>query len=122
MAARNAAGRLTEIPRGRYIGKPTDGIPTTEAEHHIQWPACGGWLDCRDLAQVLAHDGRCRTRQRTNHNEDCRALLPLAPDCIERQRRAHTSQHIQVIDGDTISTRGQTIRAVHIAVDYVTIR
>ena len=29
---------------------------------------------------------------------------------------------IQVIDGDTISSRGRTVRAVHIAVDYVTIR
>ena len=48
---------MAEIPRGRYIGEPADGIPTTEAEHFMQCPACGGWLDCRDLAQALAHDG-----------------------------------------------------------------
>jgi hypothetical protein len=28
-----------------------------EAEHFMRCPACGGWIDMRDLAQVLEHDG-----------------------------------------------------------------
>jgi hypothetical protein len=48
---------MDEIPRGRYIGKPADGIPTTEGDHYMRCPACGGTLDCRDLAQVIAHNG-----------------------------------------------------------------
>ena len=43
---------MADIPRGRYIGKPADGIPTTEAEHYMRCPACGGMIDCRDLAQA----------------------------------------------------------------------
>jgi hypothetical protein len=31
--------------------------PTDEAEHFIRCPACGGWIDCRDLGQALEHDG-----------------------------------------------------------------
>ena len=43
--------------RGEYIGVPIDGIPTTEAEHYLRCPACGGMIDCRDLAQAIAHNG-----------------------------------------------------------------
>jgi hypothetical protein len=46
-----------EIPRGKYIGWPRDGIPTNEADHFIRCPACGGLVDCRDLGQVFAHVG-----------------------------------------------------------------
>jgi hypothetical protein len=27
-------------------------------------PTCGGWIDCRDLGQVLSTKGRCRIRRR----------------------------------------------------------
>ena len=37
-----------DIPRGRYRG---------EREHFIRCPACGGWIDCRDLACVFEHEG-----------------------------------------------------------------
>jgi hypothetical protein len=28
-----------------------------EQEHFIKCPACGGWIDCRDLGQVFEHEG-----------------------------------------------------------------
>ena len=28
-----------------------------EAQHFIRCPACGGWIDCRDLVQVFEHEG-----------------------------------------------------------------
>jgi len=34
-----------------------DGIPTTEGEHYMRCPAGGGMIDCRDLAQAIAHNG-----------------------------------------------------------------
>ena len=72
LATHQCGGKLwmAEIPRGRYIGKPADGIPTTEAEHFMQCPACGGWLDCRDLAKLLPMTDHCHTRRRTNRDED----------------------------------------------------
>ena len=45
------------LPRGKYIGKRV-GLPATdEAEHFIRCPACGGWIDCRDLNKVFEHEG-----------------------------------------------------------------
>ena len=40
-------------------GYDADGIPQTEADHHMQCPDCGKWFDMRDLGQVLdhVHDG-----------------------------------------------------------------
>jgi hypothetical protein len=46
-----------DIPRGKYRGVPADSIPTQEADHFVRCPACGGLVDCRDLAQALAHNG-----------------------------------------------------------------
>ena len=45
------------IPRGRYIGKRVGDPPKSDAEHFIRCPACGGWIDCRDLGQVFEHEG-----------------------------------------------------------------
>jgi hypothetical protein len=44
------------IPRGRYFGEPVDGPPAGEADHFIRCPACGGWIDCRDLDAVFDHE------------------------------------------------------------------
>jgi hypothetical protein len=41
-----------KFPRGKYIGKRVGQPATDEAEHFIKCPACAGWIDCRDLAQV----------------------------------------------------------------------
>jgi hypothetical protein len=44
-------------PRGKYLGARLGEGPAGEAEHFISCPACGGWIDCRDLGQVFEHDG-----------------------------------------------------------------
>jgi hypothetical protein len=44
------------IPRGTYIGRPVGEPPKDEAKHFIRCPACDGWMDCRDLGQVLEHE------------------------------------------------------------------
>ena len=56
LAPINAPGRFQWL-RYREAASSADGLATTEAEHHMQCPACGGMLDCRDLAQVMAHNG-----------------------------------------------------------------
>ena len=45
------------LPRGKYIGTRVGQPATDEAEHFIKCPGCGGWIDCRDLAQVFEHEG-----------------------------------------------------------------
>ena len=47
----------TMIQRGKYIGRLVGQAPTDEAGHFIRCPACGGWIDCRDLGQVFEHEG-----------------------------------------------------------------
>lgn len=44
------------IRRGEFIGE-RQGPPVAEAEHFMKCPACGGWIDKRDLGQVLEHEG-----------------------------------------------------------------
>jgi DNA-directed RNA polymerase subunit RPC12/RpoP len=48
---------VTNVPRGKYLGKRVGDPPKDEAEHFIRCPACGGWVDCRDLGQVFEHEG-----------------------------------------------------------------
>jgi hypothetical protein len=48
---------IIDIPRGKYFGRPLGDPPKDEAEHFIRCPACGGWIDCRDLGQVFEHEG-----------------------------------------------------------------
>lgn len=48
---------MTDIPRGKYIGKRVGDPPVDEAEHFIKCAVCGGWIDCRDLGQVFQHEG-----------------------------------------------------------------
>ena len=45
---------MGDIPRGKYTASAS---PKDEAEHFIRCPACGGWIDCRDFAQVFEHEG-----------------------------------------------------------------
>jgi hypothetical protein len=51
---------VTEIPRGKYIGRRTSDPPKNEADHFIRCPTCGGWMGFRDLAQVFEHEGPLR--------------------------------------------------------------
>jgi hypothetical protein len=61
---------MADIPRGTILGrqedqttgKPTDTAPndtapidTAESEDFMTCPGCGGVIDLRDLAMVLAH-------------------------------------------------------------------
>ena len=48
---------MTDSPRGRYFGSRVGAQPANEAEHFMRCPACAGWIDCRDLAQVFEHEG-----------------------------------------------------------------
>jgi hypothetical protein len=45
------------VARGRYLGKRLGDSTKSDAEHFIRCPTCGGWIDCRDLGQVLEHEG-----------------------------------------------------------------
>jgi len=44
------------MPRKKIIGERLGGEPQDEREHFIKCPACGRWLDMRDLGEVLAHE------------------------------------------------------------------
>jgi hypothetical protein len=48
---------LMPVARGKYLGRPLGGQPMEESEHFVTCPACGGWIDCRDLGQVFEHEG-----------------------------------------------------------------
>src|SRR5262245_14300815 len=45
------------LRRGEIIGERVDKPDATEAEHFLKCPACGGYVDIRDLAQVFEHEG-----------------------------------------------------------------
>ena len=45
------------IRRGEIIGKCADGEPADEAERFYNCQKCGGWVDMRDLGNVLEHEG-----------------------------------------------------------------
>jgi hypothetical protein len=38
-------------------GRPDGWTPTSEADHFEKCPTCGHLIDCRDLAEVLEHEG-----------------------------------------------------------------
>jgi hypothetical protein len=44
------------LRRGGFLGRRVDKV-TTEAEHYLRCPACGGLIDIRNLAQVIEHAG-----------------------------------------------------------------
>src|SRR3954454_4176665 len=45
------------FPRGTILGRRVGDQPKDAAEHFMRCPACGGWIDCRDLGQVFEHEG-----------------------------------------------------------------
>ena len=53
----NAHRSVVMLPK--IIGKRRGGEPEDEREHFIRCPACGGWLDMRDLGEVLDHELAC---------------------------------------------------------------
>src|SRR4029077_3113535 len=48
---------VIDFPRGKYSGQRLGDPPASEVEHFIWCPACGGWIDCRDLACEFEHEG-----------------------------------------------------------------
>jgi hypothetical protein len=44
-------------PPPKNPGRPEGWTPTNEADHYIECPTCGHMIDCRDLAEVLEHEG-----------------------------------------------------------------
>jgi hypothetical protein len=47
---------VTDIPRGKIIGKQIGGQPLSEAGQFWKCEACGSWFDMRDLGAVLDHE------------------------------------------------------------------
>lgn len=45
------------VARGKYLGNCLDSVSDDEAQHFIQCPDCGGYIDCRDLGSVFDHEG-----------------------------------------------------------------
>ena len=50
---------MRTMPRKKIIGERLGAEPQDEREHFIKCPACGRWLDMRDLGEVLAHEQEC---------------------------------------------------------------
>jgi hypothetical protein len=48
---------MSDIPRGTIFGRRVGEAASNDAEHFIRCPACGGWIDCRDLGHVFEHEG-----------------------------------------------------------------
>ena len=51
---------MADIPKGKTLGREEDPVTgklvdTEGAESSVTCPACGGMIDCWDLASVLAH-------------------------------------------------------------------
>ena len=66
----NGRPPVTNVPRGKYLGKRIGDPPKDEAEHFIRCPACGGWVDCRDLVKCSSTKGRYPTLRRISRNKD----------------------------------------------------
>lgn len=49
---------LPPVAPGEIIGQPKGWVPESEADHFMQCPACGEWIDCRDLGMALQHAGK----------------------------------------------------------------
>jgi hypothetical protein len=45
------------LRRGEIVGERFDKSVTSETDHFLKCPVCGGWFDMRDLAQVFEHAG-----------------------------------------------------------------
>jgi hypothetical protein len=48
---------LPNVKPGKYIGKPKEWVPGSEADHFMQCPGCGEWIDMRDLGMAYQHAG-----------------------------------------------------------------
>jgi hypothetical protein len=76
------------IPRGKYIGKRVGQPATDEAEHFIRCPACGGWIDCRDLACVARAECLLMSSAKSIAMGGRRTTEPCTGDTIYLHRSA----------------------------------
>jgi hypothetical protein len=49
--------RRKPLRRGEILGEVVGRNPATEADYFVRCPDCGGYIDIRDLAQVVEHAG-----------------------------------------------------------------
>jgi hypothetical protein len=42
---------------GEILGRPKGWTPASEADHFMQCPGCGEWIDMRDLGMAFQHAG-----------------------------------------------------------------
>jgi hypothetical protein len=49
--------RAKIMPPPENPGRPDGWTPTSEADHFEKCPTCGHLIDCRDLAEVMEHEG-----------------------------------------------------------------
>jgi len=52
--------RRTTLPPaepGEILGRPRGWTPENEADHFMQCPGCGEWIDMRDLGMAFQHAG-----------------------------------------------------------------
>jgi hypothetical protein len=48
---------MPPVKPGEIIGQPSGWTPEAEADHFVQCPGCGEWVDMRDLGMALQHAG-----------------------------------------------------------------
>jgi hypothetical protein len=48
---------LPPVEPGKIIGQPKDWTPEGDADHFMQCPGCGDWIDMRDLGMAFQHAG-----------------------------------------------------------------
>jgi hypothetical protein len=53
----SSCNEVMKVPRGEYRSERVDQPAADEREHFECCPACGGWIDLRNLGQVLDHAG-----------------------------------------------------------------
>ena len=54
---RSSAERKVRHSPWHHLRATSGRSAQEEAQHFIRCPACGGWIDCRDLVQVFEHEG-----------------------------------------------------------------
>jgi len=82
------------------VGDPEP--PKSEVDHYIRCPACGGWIDCRDLGLALDHEVRCHTRRKTGRNDKRSIRNPY------RRNAAHIPRPKGLRDGGGAAHQGRT--------------
>jgi hypothetical protein len=91
--------------RGETIGQRIDKPEPTEAEHYLRCPACGGWFDIRDLAQVI----ECSERRQSAEKAPARGG---GRGCSIAWRPQGTSEHrwgLHHVDRSLRAARGAAL-------------